>query len=155
MKICICSLDRREIVRPKRYMTTSSSDKEQVITSRDKSQSNETIDFESNFREIRDALTINKENEAANVNWPIEHTSSRTMNSPSLQSVNPTTQSNNTNTTSTLEQSSVPEKTYIELLPSNLTQGLNICTTNRYISIYTNSLTSSLYVEHTANYTLL
>lgn len=67
--ILICSLSHpnHQIVRPKRYKNTSSSDNKKVITSRKDDQPDNSFDIEDNFNKIRDALNMNKENEIANV----------------------------------------------------------------------------------------
>lgn len=132
MKIFICSLGHpsRQIVRSKKYMTTSSSDKDQVKTSRTDQcdRSDQTINIEKDISEIRDALNINKENEVANI--LTEHASPLMINNPSFQLMNPVAQLYNPPNiiTEACEQYSVPQKTYTELLPSSSTSGFNVYT---------------------------
>lgn len=130
-KIFICSFGHpsRPIVRPRKYVTTSSSDIDKVNTSRnDNCGLDQTVDIENDINQIRNGLDINKENEAASINT--QDVSPSMVNNCSIQLINPVEQLYSPlNVTGTSEQCSVPQKTYAELLPLKSTSDFNVTMT--------------------------
>lgn len=124
----------RPIIRPKKYITTSSSDKEKSIKRirTDKSnQSEQTTDIENHIDQIRKDLNNYKENESDNAFT--ENTSPAIFNTSSSQLLNPASQKKSLPNVIYEQYSgsnnSMRQKTYTELLTRNNSSNFNVNTT--------------------------
>ncbi|XP_011859368.1 PREDICTED: uncharacterized protein LOC105556865 [Vollenhovia emeryi] len=113
----------RQIVRPRKYKTTSLSDIDKVVRRKNKCDLDQTVDIENDINQIRSRLNVNKENEAANID--IQCASASTNNNYSDQLINPLEDINPLNVAGHFERRFVPQKTYTDLLPLRSTADLN------------------------------
>ncbi|GAB1860764.1 DUF4806 domain-containing protein [Camponotus japonicus] len=143
----------RPIIRPKKYITTSSSDKEKSIKRirTDKSnRSEQTTDIENHIDQIRKDLSNDKENEPDNAFT--ENASPAIFNTSSPQLLNPASQMESLPNVIYEQYSgsnnSMRQKTYTELLTRNSSSNFNsVPTTSFYESPQTQRHEAHHYQE--------